>query len=420
METYLLKHIEVSGLRDIDFYRENGGYGQLKKALGLRPTEIIEIVRRSGLRGRGGTGFPTAMKWTLAVSNKVFPKYLICNAIEGYPGTFKDKILLEKNPHLVIEGMIIAAYTLGCSQGYIYLRGQYSHIQPIVQTAIDQAYEKGFLGSNIHNLLFDFNLSVHSGAGAYICGEDTALIESLEGKRAYPRLKPPFSFHSGAWQKPTIVNNVETLANIPLILKLGPGEYTQIGTSECPGTKLFSVSGSVNKPGLYELPMGTYLRDIIYFYGGGIKNKKRLKAVFPGGITTSVLPVDEIDCPMDFTSIEFYGSSLGSGAVIVIADDICMVKVAWRALTFFEKESCGKCTPCREGTGWLTKILERIEKGKGTDEDIPLILDIADNMSGKTFCPFGDSAATVVKSIVTYFKYEFQKHIEKKLCPFEG
>ncbi|MEF9426371.1 MAG: NADH-quinone oxidoreductase subunit NuoF, partial [Candidatus Mariimomonas ferrooxydans] len=381
--------------------------------------DIIKEIKKSGLRGRGGAGFPTAMKWGFATADPKFPKYLICNADEGEPGTFKDRSILERNPHLLIEGMIISAYALRAEYGYIYLRGEYPHAKDVLENAIKQANKQNYLGSNILGKNVRFQLSVYQGAGAYICGEETALIESLEGKKGQPRSKPPFPVNVGVWNMPTIVNNVETLSNVPYIIDAGGEVYAKIGSKDCPGPKLYCVSGCVERPGVYELPMGTNLKDIIYGHAGGIKNGKKLKAVFPGGISTPVLPADKIDCAMDFVSMPRAGSMLGSGAVIVMDDSVCMVKVAHRALKFFEHESCGKCVPCREGTGWLRKIIERIENGKGRKEDLELLPEVAEIIYGRTFCPLGDSAAGTVMSMIKHFRNEFEEHIEDKNCKFK-
>ncbi len=420
MEKFLLKNIENPNSADIQEFEKVGGYKNLKKALERAPKDVVEEVKKSGLRGRGGAGFPAAMKWNFAMADPKFPKYLMCNADEGEPGTFKDRPILEKNPHLLIEGMVISGYALGSEFGYIYLRGEYPEANVILNAAIRQAYEANYLGDNINGKGVKFHLSVHQGAGAYICGEETALIESIEGKKGQPRNKPPFPVNVGAWDMPTIVNNVETLSNVPYIMEIGGEAYSQIGSEECPGPKLFSVSGHVEKPGVFELPMGTSLKDIVYTHAGGIKNGGTLKAVIPGGISTPVLPADAIDCPMDFVAMPKAGSMLGSGAVIVMDDSVCMVKVAHRALKFFEHESCGKCVPCREGTDWLRKILERIDKGNGREGDIELLSDVADIMTGRTFCPLGDGAAGVVKGMIKNFHSEFEEHIATKQCKYES
>lgn len=420
MERFLLKGAENAGSAEISAYRKAGGYNNLAKALDMQPSEIIDEIKKAGLRGRGGAGFPTGMKWTFASADPKFPKYLLCNADEGEPGTFKDRPILEKNPHLLIEGMAISAHALKAEYGYIYLRGEYPKAKDILDNAIKQAYAEGFLGDNMLGKGIRFHLSVHQGAGAYICGEETALIDSLEGKRGQPRLKPPFPVNSGAFSMPTVVNNVETFANVPYIIQIGSAAYSKIGNPECPGPKLFSVSGHVERPGVYELPMGTILREIIYDHCGGIKGGKKLKAVIPGGISTPVLPPDKIDCPMDFVSMPKFGSMLGSGAVIVFDETTCLVRVCYRALKFFEHESCGKCTPCREGTAWLRSILGRIEEGKGKKEDIDLLVDVAGNIAGKTFCPLGDGAAGVVANFIKHFRSEFEDHINNEGCRFRS
>ncbi len=420
MERFLLKNIDNPESHRIETYRASGGYEQLKRALSMKPEEIIQQVKDSGLRGRGGAGFPTGMKWDFASRDPKFPKYLVCNADEGEPGTFKDRPILEKNPHLLIEGMVISAYALKAERGYIYLRGEYPHAKVVLEEAIKEAYEAGFLGEDILGSGFKFDLSVHQGAGAYICGEETALIDSLEGRRGQPRIKPPFPVNVGAWGMPTVVNNVETLSNLPLIIKIGAEEYKKIGNPECPGPKLYCVSGMVERPGVYELPMGTTLREIIYEHSGGIKGGGQLKAVIPGGISTPVLTPDKIDVQMDFVSLPKVGSMLGSGAVMVFDESVCLVRVCWRAIRFFEHESCGKCTPCREGVGWMRTVLERIEGGFGRKGDVELLQDVASNISGKTFCPLGDGAAGVVLNFIRNFPEEFDYHIQNKKCMVEA
>ncbi len=413
METFLLRNIGNADSADINAYIKAGGYKALAKALTLKPSEIIDEVKKSGLRGRGGAGFPTGMKWSFAAADQKRPKYLLCNADEGEPGTFKDRPVLEKNPHLLIEGMCISGYALEAEYGYIYLRGEYPQAKQILEGAIKQAYDKGFLGDDVLGKGVRFQLAVHQGAGAYICGEETALIDSLEGKRGQPRIKPPFPVNEGFLAKPTVVNNVETLANVPYIIEIGSNEYSQIGSSDCPGPKLFSVSGHVKKPGVYELPMGTSLKEIIYTHCGGIAGDKRLKAVVPGGITTPILPADKIDCPMDFVNMPKHGSMLGSGAVMVFDESVDLVKVCRRAIKFLEHESCGKCTPCREGVGWMRSILDRVAAGEGRKGDIELLLEVSKNIMGKTFCALGDGAAGVVQNFIKHFRPEFEAHINK-------
>jgi NADH-quinone oxidoreductase subunit F len=417
MEKILLKNTENPNSACIDEYIGAGGYKTLQRAVTeMTPRDIINEVKTSGLRGRGGAGFPTGMKWQLAAMDPKFPKYLICNADEGEPGTFKDRPILEKNPHLLIEGMVISAYALQSVQGYIYLRGEYPLAKEILSKAIGEAYDKGYLGNDILSRHFKFNLNVHVGAGAYICGEETALIESLEGKRGQPRVKPPFPVNAGVWNKPTIVNNVETFANLPYITEIGGAAYSAIGSKDCPGPKLFSVSGSVVKPGVYELPLGTTLREIIYEHCGGIKGGRALKGIIPGGVSTPILTPDKIDCPMDFVHLPKVGSLFGSGAVIVFDETVCLVKVYERIMKFFEHESCGKCIPCREGTGWMRNILERIEEGYATPSDLVTLEDVAKNVAGKTFCPLGDGAANVILAFLRQYREELEYHIKHEKC----
>ncbi len=420
MHKILLKNTENPDSHLIEEYLKVGGYANVSRAFDLKPEEIIDEVKQSGLKGRGGAGFPTAMKWSFASVDPKFPKYLICNADEGEPGTFKDRVIIEKNPHLLIEGMIISGYALKAEHGYIYLRGEYKKAGEILDDAVKQAYEKNFLGDDILGGKVRFHITVHQGAGAYICGEETALIHSLEGRRGYPRSKPPFPVNEGAWGMPTIMNNVETLANIPHIIEIGGEGYSGIGNPDSTGPKLFSVSGCIMNSGLYELDMGVTLREIIYDHAGGISNGKNLKAVIPGGLSAPVLSVDDLDCKMDFISLSKAGSMLGSAAVIVMDDSVCMVKVALRAMNFYEYESCGKCTPCREGTEWLRKILERIENGNGRVEDIGLLSDISMNISGKSFCALGDGAAGIVLGMLRHFKGEFEEHIKDGKCKFSS
>lgn len=408
MTRYLL---DVAGDRNIEEYEKADGYQGLGKALSMEPAQVIEEVKKSGLRGRGGAGFPTGMKWMFMAGDPKSPKYLVCNADEGEPGTFKDKAILDKNPHMLLEGMAIAGHALKAELGYIYLRAEYPEEKRILETAIGEARAKGYLGGNVMGSGKRFDVHVHPGAGAYICGEETALIDSIEGKRGQPRLKPPFPVNSGLWGVPTMVNNVETLANLPFIIRDGSARYAGIGNPACPGNKLFAVSGRVERPGIYELPMGTPLRQIIYEHAGGIKNGKRLKGVIPGGISAPVLAPDQIDCPMDFVSVQKTGSMLGSGAVMVFDEDTCIVRVALRALEFFEHESCGKCTPCREGTGWLRAILKRIETKQGREGDIQLLEDVCKNIAGNTFCPLGDGAASAALGFIKHFREEFAEHI---------
>jgi NADH-quinone oxidoreductase subunit F len=416
MEQLLLKNTDNPDSARIEEYLKVGGYRALEMALGMAPAEVVQEVQQANLLGRGGAGFPTGRKWEFAVEAKGSPKYLICNADEGEPGTFKDRILMEKNPHLLIEGMVIASHALAAEKGYIYLRHEYPTAGDCLDRAIAEARQHGFLGDAIRNTETNFHLEIFRGAGAYICGEETALIDSMEGRRGQPRSKPPFPVVSGLWGKPTIVNNVETLCNIPIIIEIGGTGYAEIGSPASPGPKLYCISGCVRRPGLYEAPMGTPLAELIFGHAGGMRNGHALKAVIPGGLSTPILPADAVDCAMDFASLIEAGSALGSAGVIVMDDTVCMVRVARRAARFYEVESCGKCVPCREGTSWLGRMLTRIEVGDAGMDDLKLVEEIADSVLGNTFCPLGDGAAEVVAAIVKHFRSEFETHIRGDSC----
>jgi NADH-quinone oxidoreductase subunit F len=416
MEKMLLKRTGIPRAFDIDVAMAHGAYASVETAYGMRPVDVIDEVKRSGLRGRGGAGFPTGVKWGFAAMDPKTPRYLICNADEGEPGTFKDRFILEGDPHLLIEGMIIAGYAIGAQRGYIYLRGEYPQAAHVLDRAIGQARAKGLLGSNILGRGVSFELSVHQGAGAYICGEETSLIESLEGKRGHPRLRPPFPANSGAWGMPTVVNNVETLANVPYVLGLGSEAYAKIGSEASPGMKIFSISGHVNRPGGYELPLGTTLREIIYTYAGGIREGRRLKAVIPGGASTPMLTEKHLDVKMDFNSLLSVGSMLGSGAVIVMDDTACMVHAAAVLVRFFAHESCGKCTPCREGTDWLNKVYSRMLAGGGKEADVELLQNICGKMKGKCFCPLGEGAINPVLSSIRHFRDDYEQCVKAGAC----
>jgi NADH-quinone oxidoreductase subunit F len=419
MNKILFKRTGIPRSADIEVAVAHGAYGAVAAAYGMRPVDVIDEVKRSGLRGRGGAGFPTGVKWGFAAMDPKTPKYLICNADEGEPGTFKDRFILEGDPHLLIEGMIIAGYAIGAERGYIYLRGEYPGAAEVLDHAIVQAYAKGFLGSNILGKGMRFDLSLHRGAGAYICGEETSLIESLEGRRGQPRVRPPFPANAGAWGKPTVVNNVETLANVPAIFLLGSKAYAKIGAEGSPGTKIFCVSGAVNRPGGYELPLGTTLREIIYTHAEGIRDGRRLKAVIPGGASTPMLSAEQIDVHMDFNSLLAAGSMLGSGAVIVMDDRTCMVHAAAVLVRFFAHESCGKCTPCREGTGWLLQIYTRMLGGGGRSGDIELLQNICGKMKGKCFCPLGEGAINPVLSSIQRFREDYERCVQGQECAQE-
>lgn len=416
MEKVLLKNIEKPNSHLISTYISGGGYEAAKTALKEKPDHIIQTVKDSGLRGRGGAGFSTGLKWSFIPKDPTIPKYLCCNADEGEPGTFKDRGILDNDPHLLVEGMIIAAYAIGAGTGYIYIRGEFAFGAKRLEDAIAEAYEKGFLGKNVFGSEFSFDLHVHRGFGAYICGEETALIESIEGCKGQPRKKPPFPALAGLYAKPTVVNNVETLACIPAIILKGAKWFSSIGPEKSPGPKIFCVSGHVEKPGLYELPMGTPLREIIYTHCGGIKGGRKLKAVIPGGVSAPLLTPSQLDTPMDFDSLAKLGSMLGSGAVVVMDDSTCMVKAAWIVNKFFSHESCGKCTPCREGTTWMTEVLKRMEHGAGRPGDLELLESVCGSIFGRTFCPLGDGAVMALRGFIKNFRDEFAYHIERGRC----
>jgi len=413
----LTRNINVPNLTSIDVYESLGGYRGLRKALReYRPAEITDIVKKSGLRGRGGAGFPTGVKWGFVPKNSGKPVYLVANGDESEPGTFKDRVIIEKDPHQLIEGTIISAYALDCRQAFIFLRGEFFYGARVIQKALAEACEKGYLGKNILGSGYDLEITLHRGAGAYICGEETALLESIEGKRGHPRFKPPFPAVIGLYQCPTIINNVETLANIPHIINNGADWFAGIGTERNTGTRLFGVSGHVKKPGVYEFPMGIVLRELIYDHCGGIRNGHTLKAVVPGGSSVPVLSADQVDVRLDFDSVAKAGSMLGSAGVIVMDETTCMVKAARRIARFYAEESCGQCTQCREGTEWLYQILTRIENGSGRPGELEILLDICANMKGTTICPLSDAAAMPVESYVGKFYDEFAAHIQQRRC----
>jgi NADH-quinone oxidoreductase subunit F len=413
----LTKNLHVSNLPQISVYESLGGYQGLAKTLReYSPADVIEIVKKSGLRGRGGAGFPTGMKWGFVPKNLNKPIYLCINADEGEPGTFKDRLIIEKDPHQLIEGIIISAYALDCHHAFIYIRGEYTYGAKVLNQAIAESYAKGYLGNNILGSAFYLDLAIHRGAGAYICGEETSLLESLEGRRGHPRLKPPFPAVAGLYGDPTVINNVETLANLSHIINNGPEWYSSIGVAGNAGTRLFGVSGHVKKRGVYELPMGTPLRELLYDHCEGIREGHKLKAIIPGGSSTPVLTADQVDVPLDFDSIAKAGSMMGSAGVIVIDDSTCMVKAALRLSRFYAEESCGQCTQCREGTEWLYRILSRLENGSGKQGDLELILDICANMKGRTICPLSDAAAMPIESFVQKFQEEFSRHIVEQRC----
>ncbi|HPI41216.1 MAG TPA: NADH-quinone oxidoreductase subunit NuoF [Pseudobdellovibrionaceae bacterium] len=416
----LTEFYHLEDYKTLKGYQSKGGYETLKKALKMKDQQIIDEVKAAGLRGRGGAGFPTGMKWGFLPKNGE-PRYLLCNADEGEPGTFKDRMMMEKAPHQLIEGMIISAFAVGSNKGYIYIRGEYNYPTRCVAEALKEAYAAGLLGKNILGSGFNFDLDFYRGAGAYICGEETGMISSLEGDKGQPKLKPPFPAIQGYLKKPTIVNNVETLASVVHILRDGVQKYRSYGTEKSPGTKLFSLSGNVVKPGNYEVPLGYTLKDLIQIEGGGIKPGRRLKAVIPGGSSAPVLTAEEaMKATLDYEGLASLGTMLGSGAVIVIDDSHCMVDLLGVLTHFYHHESCGQCTPCREGTGWLNKIVHSILEGKGRLQDIDLLVRVADNMKGKTICALSDAAALPVLSFVTKFRDEFEFYVREGRSKVRG
>jgi NADH-quinone oxidoreductase subunit F len=399
-------------------YLARGGYAALKKILQekISPENVIAEVKKSALRGRGGAGFPTGLKWSFMPKNYAGDKYLVCNSDEGEPGTFKDRDILRYNPHIVIEGMAIAAYAMGIGRGYNYIHGEVWDIYKRFEEALDEARAAGFLGQKILGSEFSFELFAHHGYGAYICGEETALLESIEGKKGQPRYKPPFPASFGLYGKPTTINNTETFAAVPWIIMNGGDKYLEAGKPNNGGTKIFSVSGHVVRPGVYEIPLGTPFSKLLEMCGG-MRGGRKLKACIPGGSSAPVVPGDiMMDCTMDYDSIAKAGSMLGSGAVIIMDETVCMVKALERLSYFYHEESCGQCTPCREGTGWLYRVVHRIEHGEGRPEDLDLLTNVSDNIAGRTICALGDAAAFPVKSFVKHFRPEFEYHIENKRC----
>ncbi|HEC60307.1 MAG TPA: NADH oxidoreductase (quinone) subunit F [Methylophaga sp.] len=403
-------------------YRSVGGYEQLEKILKekTRAEDIIDQLKNSALRGRGGAGFPTGLKWSFMPRRMPGTKYIVCNSDEGEPGTCKDRDILRFNPHQVIEGMIIAGYTIGAQAGYNYIRGEFAEPFDRFEAAIQEAKQAGYLGKDILGSGFQFELYTHPGGGAYICGEETALLESLEGKKGQPRYKPPFPAGYGLYGRPTTINNTETLASVPVILQYGGDWFHELGTPNNGGSKIFSVSGHINKPGNYEVPMGTPFSQLLEL-AGGMRNGNKIKAVIPGGSSTPVVPGDKMMAlPMSYDGISRGGSMLGAGSVIIMDETTCMVKALERIAEFYYEESCGQCTPCREGTGWLYRVVKRIEHGEGTQQDLDRLVEVAKNINGNTICALGDAAAAPVISFIQHFRDEFQYHIDHKCCQVES
>jgi len=425
--TLLLKNINEPGIQSLEGYQRNNGYASLRKAMKMKPEEIVEEVKKSGLRGRGGAGFPTGMKWSFLAKPEGVPRYLVCNADESEPGTFKDRYLMERIPHLLVEGMIISSFALGARTSYIYIRGEMMYVYHILEKAIDEAYKAGFLGENILGSGFSHDIYVHPGGGAYICGEETGLIESLEGKRGNPRIKPPFPAVKGVWDCPTVVNNVETIAAVVPVMEMGGEEYAKIGIGKSTGTKLISACGHINKPGVYEIELGLPVEEFIYSenYCGGILNGKKMKAVVAGGSSVPILPAELIlktangePRLMSYESLAdggfVSGTMLGSGGFIVMDENTSIIKNLWNFTRFYHHESCGQCSPCREGTGWMEKILHKILHGQGSMSDIDLLMDIQGKIEGKTICPLGDAAAWPVASAIRHFRSEFEQEIKNQ------
>ncbi len=409
----LTRRFGITNSHTLDVYLQNDGFQAFQKALGMKPDQIIDEMKASGLRGRGGAGFPAGMKWSFVPRSSPKPKYIVVNADESEPGTCKDRLLMEYDPIQMIEGMMIAGLAIDSHKAYVYVRGEYRYLIDLLDRVIDELYARGWLGKSIHGSGFDFDVYTHTGAGSYECGEETALLDSLEGKRGVPRLKPPFPAVAGAWASPTLLTNVETFSAVPAIIRDGGAAFAALGTPRNGGTRMFCLSGHIERPGVYELPMGFNLLQMINEVGGGVRGGRKLKAVVPGGSSCPVLKADECDIAMDFDALAKAKSMLGSGGVVILDETTCMVKFAMRIMKFYAHESCGWCIPCREGTAWLKKTLIRFHDGHGTSKDIDLIDDIAKNMLGRTFCALGDAAAMPTISIVEKFRDEFEAYLAK-------
>jgi NADH-quinone oxidoreductase subunit F len=418
MEPLLLRNISIPGSHTLAAYQARGGYRSWKTVVQtMKPEQLIDTVKASGLRGRGGAGFPTGMKWSFVPKDSPKPRYVVCNADESEPGTFKDRLLIEKDPHAVIEGTLIAAYAIQAHVAFIYIRGELVFGAKMLERAIEEAIRNGYIGKNIAGSGYNLDVIVHRGAGAYICGEETGLLSSLEGGRGWPKVKPPFPATHGLFGCPTVVNNVETLAALPWIIEHGAAAYAALGTEKSKGTKLFSVSGHISRPGVYELEMGYPFKKFLEEDCGGVPNGRKLKGVIPGGGSMPVLRPEEIEkVNLDYESVQAAGSMLGSGGVIVMDDTTCMVRAAWNIARFYAHESCGQCSPCREGCHWMEKIFRRVEQGLGQPDDLDLILNISGNIMGNTICPFGDAAAMPAAAFIKKFRDEFEAHIKQKRC----
>ncbi|MDL1911577.1 NADH-quinone oxidoreductase subunit NuoF [Chloroflexi bacterium CFX6] len=414
MTHILLRHRDIPDINRLDVYKKNGGFDAFENAVAkMKPNEVTDVVKNSGLRGRGGAGFPTGMKWAF-IDNKNWPHYVVANADESEPGTFKDREIMEGNPLQFLEGVAIASYAVGANVAYIYLRGEFWQLAEFLDEKIAEMEEAGYLGKNLFGTDYSLKIYTHLGAGAYICGEETALLESIEGKRGQPRVRPPFPPSYGLYGKPTIVNNVETLTNVPLILANGADWYKNMGTPDSAGVKIFSLSGRVRKPGNYELPFGTTFRELIYTHGGGVQDSLRVKAIMPAGASSSLILVDDekvLDTPMDYASVRTLSADLGSASVIVVDETVSMDWLVNKTIHFFKHESCGKCTPCREGTYWMSHLTERIHAGNATNADVDLLLNVAKQMQGKCLCALGEFSTMAVVTGIERFRHDFDKAV---------
>ena len=416
---YLTEHVGDDAFATLEGYRARGGYEAARQAIAeMSPADVIEQVKSAGLQGRGGAGFSAGLKWSFMPTGSDGPKYLVCNADESEPGSFKDRLLLERAPHQMLEGILIAAWATGAEKTFVYVRGEYAYPGAQVQRAIDEGYAAGVLGDDVLGTGFRHDVVLHFGAGAYIYGEETGLLESLEGKKGQPRKKPPFPAQYGAFGRPTTVNNVETFSHVPHVMRRGADWFRTFGTEKSPGTTIFGVSGQVRRPGLYELPLGTRLDEIVFEHAGGPFEGRKVKGVIPGGMSMPILPASELDVPMANEFLRERKTMLGTGGVMVFDDTTCMVRAGCVITYFFRDESCGQCTQCREGTGWLHKLMQRIERGAGTQEDLDILLDVAGKMEGSTICAFADAAAWPVQGLLRHFRADFEEHVKQGKCPF--
>ena len=417
--SYLTEHFGDDAFGTLAGYERAGGYAAARKAIReMAPADVIELVKTAGLQGRGGAGFSTGLKWSFMPAATDKPKYLVCNADESEPGSFKDRILIERGAHQMLDGILVAAWATGAETTFIYIRGEYAEPARILQRAIDEAYDRGYLGKNVMKTGFHHDVVMQRGAGAYICGEETGLLESLEGKKGQPRKKPPFPAQYGAFGMPTTVNNVETFSHVPHIITRGAEWFRGFGTDKSPGTTIFGVSGHVVRPGLYELPLGTRLDEIVFEHAGGVPDGRKVKGVIPGGMSMPILPAGQLDVPMANEFLRERKTMLGTGGIMVMDETTCMVRAACVITYFFRDESCGQCTQCREGTGWLDKIVHRIERGAGEADDLDILTDIAGKMEGQTICAFADAAAWPVQGLLRHFRGDFEEHVRQRKCPF--